>query len=65
MMHAWIWSPNPEGIFAADNWLIPLLRLDLTPPAEFSVAAAKALYGDGSPEYNAVNKAWKAVDVTP
>ena len=43
MMHAWIWSPNPEGIFAADNWAIPFLRLDLTPPVEFSVPAAKAL----------------------
>ena len=43
MMHAWIWSPNPEGVFAADNWAIPLLRLNLTPPAEFSLPAAKAL----------------------
>lgn len=43
MMHAWIWSPNPEGLFAADNWAIPLLRLNLTPPAEFSIPAAKAL----------------------
>jgi hypothetical protein len=43
MMHAWIWSHNPEGLFAADNWAIPLLRLNLTPPAEFSLPAAKAL----------------------
>lgn len=43
MMHAWIWAPNPEGMFAADNWAIPFLRHQLTPPAEFSLPAAKAL----------------------
>jgi hypothetical protein len=30
MLHAWIWSPNPAGMFAADNWAIPLLRLKLS-----------------------------------
>ena len=43
MMHAWIWSTNPQGLFAADNWAIPLVRLNLTRPAEFSIPAAKAL----------------------
>jgi len=43
MMHAWIWSPNPDGMFAADNWAIPFLRLGLEPPANAPVDAAKAL----------------------
>lgn len=43
MMHAWIWSPNPEGTFAADNWALPFLRLGLDPDAAATPAAAKAL----------------------
>jgi hypothetical protein len=43
MMHAWIWSPNPEGMFAADNWAIPYVRLGLTPGPTSSVSVAKAL----------------------
>jgi hypothetical protein len=52
MLHAWIWAPNPEGMFAADNWNIPYLRLGITPPAEASNAAAKALsLATGGAEY--------------
>lgn len=43
MMHAWIWSGNPHGIFAADNWAIPFERRGLGVPAGFPEAAAKAL----------------------
>src|SRR5947207_4325551 len=43
MMHAWIWSANPEGMFAADNWAIPYIRLGLTPTPTSSVSVAKAL----------------------
>lgn len=43
MMHAWIWSPNPEGVFAADNWTIPYLRLGLTPADATPSSVAKAL----------------------
>jgi hypothetical protein len=43
MMHAWIWSPNPEGMFAADNWTIPYLRLGLTPAGGTPSSVAKAL----------------------
>lgn len=43
MMHAWIWSPNPEGVFAADNWTIPYLRLGLTPGDNAPPSVAKAL----------------------
>jgi hypothetical protein len=27
ILHAWIWTPNPDGVFATDNWSIPLARL--------------------------------------
>jgi hypothetical protein len=43
MMHAWIWSPNPEGVFAADNWTIPYLRLGLTAADGTPSSVAKAL----------------------
>ena len=43
MMHAWIWSENPNGTFAADNWAIPYLRLDIPPPDGAPEAAAKAV----------------------
>jgi hypothetical protein len=36
MMHAWIWSANPEGAFAADNWALPFIRLGLNPPDRVS-----------------------------
>lgn len=43
MVHAWVWLPNPDGIFAADNWALPYLRVGLAAPAGAPVAAAKAL----------------------
>lgn len=44
MVHAWVWLANPEGLFAADNWAIPFLRLGLEPATgEDAVAAGKAL----------------------
>jgi hypothetical protein len=43
ILHAWLWSPNPAGMFGTDNWTIPFLRLGLIPPSEFPVAAARAL----------------------
>jgi hypothetical protein len=43
MMHAWIWSDNPQGTFAADNWLLPYLRAGLEPKVNAPVATARAL----------------------
>lgn len=44
MLHAWIWADNPQGIFAADNWALPFLRLALRPSLSHSpLEAAKAL----------------------
>jgi hypothetical protein len=65
MLHAWIWSVNPEGTFAADNWAIPYLRLGLTLDTTFSVSAAKALSlaTDGGREY--VERAIAATGLQP
>jgi hypothetical protein len=43
MLHAWIWSTNPEGTFAADNWNIPYIQLGIKPPNDAPAAAARAL----------------------
>lgn len=43
MMHAWVWLPNPDGTFAADNWALPFVRAGLAPPADAHPAAARAL----------------------
>jgi hypothetical protein len=43
MLHAWIWSSNPDGVFAADNWAIPFLRLELAAPVGITAAMGKAL----------------------
>jgi hypothetical protein len=43
MMHAWIWTDNPDGMFAADNWTVPFLRLGLAMPVDTPPAAAKAM----------------------
>jgi hypothetical protein len=52
MMHAWVWSPNPDGMFAADNWAIPYIRLGLTPPPAANPSAAKALsFATGGRDY--------------
>ena len=52
MMHAWIWSPNPDGMFAADNWAIPYIRLGLTPPPAANPSVAKALsFATGGRDY--------------
>ena len=43
MMHSWIWTDNPNGMFAADNWTLPFLRLGLSVPVGSPPAAAKAV----------------------
>lgn len=34
VLHAWVWQPNPEGLFATDNWSLPYIRLGLEAPAD-------------------------------
>ncbi|MEO5580275.1 MAG: hypothetical protein ABIR58_06420 [Gemmatimonadaceae bacterium] len=43
ILHAWLWSPNPQGMFATDNWTIPFLRLRLLAPATSKENAGRAL----------------------
>lgn len=43
MLHAWIWAPNPGGMFAADNWAIPYLRLGIAARAGAPLSEALAL----------------------
>lgn len=33
VLHAWIWTGNPDGLFATDNWALPWIRLGIDPPA--------------------------------
>lgn len=43
MLHTWLWAPNPDGMFAADNWGLAYVRLGLTVPPNSPPGAAKAL----------------------
>jgi hypothetical protein len=55
MLHAWIWSENPEGTFAADNWAIPYLRLGLeVSEGPFSAARALSLATGGAEHFRRV-----------
>jgi hypothetical protein len=38
MLHAWLWLPSPRGVFSADNWAVPYLRLGLDPAGADPVA---------------------------
>ena len=44
MFHAWIWESNPDGIFAADNWILPYLQQRLRPSAVVDPDIARALF---------------------
>ena len=50
-LHAWVRIAGPEPVFAAENWAIPFLRLQLVVPKEFPNGAARALslIADGKP----------------
>jgi hypothetical protein len=43
MLHAWVWTDNPDGVFAADNWALPFVRLGLEVPLQIPPSAARAL----------------------
>jgi hypothetical protein len=42
-LHVWIRIPNSNGIFAAENWAIPFIRLELPVPERFPNGSARAL----------------------
>ena len=43
VLHAWLWTPNPAGVFATENWSLPLLRLGMTAAPGVSRDALNAL----------------------
>ncbi len=43
VLHAWVSVPNPGGLFAAENWALPFVRLGLSPPDDFPAGAARAI----------------------
>jgi len=44
MLHAWIWLPNPAGIFASDNWALPFVRAGVpVPRADPGAVAGRAI----------------------
>jgi hypothetical protein len=52
MIHAWVWTENPDGVFAADNWGLSFQRLGLPVPDHVRPAASKALFlPEGGVEY--------------
>jgi len=42
ILHAWIWMPNPDGLFVTDNWTLPFARLGLSSPNEPDGDASRA-----------------------
>jgi hypothetical protein len=59
MLHAWVWTSNPDGVFAADNWALPFFRLGLPVPERVPVPAARALSlaADGDVYYHLLFRA--------
>ncbi|MEO7713053.1 MAG: hypothetical protein ABIV10_09055 [Gemmatimonadaceae bacterium] len=49
ILHAWVWTSNPDGPFATDNWALPLARLGIASagPAPRDAIRALALAEDG------------------
>jgi hypothetical protein len=43
VMHAWVWSSNPDGAFATNNWSLPLARLGIPVPEADAHDALRAL----------------------
>lgn len=43
VMHAWVWTPNPNGTFVTDNWDLPYTRAGLARPAGSSARAARGM----------------------
>lgn len=44
MIHAWIWSDNPDGLFSADHWGLSYKRLGVESPPHPDVDASRALF---------------------
>ncbi|MFN1836301.1 hypothetical protein AB2B38_013655 [Balneola sp. MJW-20] len=44
MLHAWIWSYNPDGVFTGDHWGLSFERSGLLPPPKIDPDASRALF---------------------
>jgi hypothetical protein len=64
MLHAWIWTDNPDGLFAADNWSLPFVRLGLPVPDTIRIGSARALslLGGGEPYHLMLLRALTGAD---
>jgi len=52
MVHAWVWSVNPDGLFSADNWGLSFERFGLKPPRDINPSVSKALFlASGNVDY--------------
>lgn len=56
VLHAWVWTENPEGTFVTDNWILPQARLGLSTVERWdrAVASAMALAADEDEYYRLV-----------
>ncbi len=56
ILHAWVWVSNADGVFATDNWSLPLARLAVTLPSGTSrdVIRAISLAADDDEYYRLV-----------
>jgi hypothetical protein len=43
ILHAWVWAPNADGVFATDNWSLPSVRVGAAAPLELSRDALRGL----------------------
>ncbi len=43
VLHLWIWTDNPDGLFAANNWTLPYMATGIDPSSYTSRDAARAL----------------------
>lgn len=54
MIHAWVWTTNPAGTFAQQNWTLPFHRLGLGAPEGVTPPAGKAAHlASGGVDYYA------------
>ncbi|MDQ6635264.1 MAG: hypothetical protein M3Z10_10980 [Gemmatimonadota bacterium] len=43
ILHAWVWTDNPEGLFTTDNWSLPFVRAGVPGPRVPTAELAGAL----------------------
>jgi hypothetical protein len=52
ILHAWVWTENPDGVFMTDNWSLPYARLGVPRPPHAAPELASALsLGAGTADY--------------